>query len=236
MIQEHGDDWTPQANLAIRRWIDFHPVTDAFSAPRARLVVIRLDSAPVSFQAQRKSGHELVRLLVSRTLTDRPSDWLVTHSASGRPILLLDGKSSGFSVSVSHSGPWLAAGLAWEGAVGVDVERASNRKHAPEIAQWLGWPRLKNGAAQFIRQWVLWEAAAKCTGRSILCKQNPGFTALQAVLQSHRFGTSNRWSGCRDRLDEEAHVAMVVRTDAPVPLACRELSSEQLSPWHAMTV
>jgi 4'-phosphopantetheinyl transferase EntD len=231
MIQERADEWATRPDQNARRCIEFRTPLAAHSDTRARLVVARLNSLPTDFQSQRRAGHALLRQLARDTLAERPLTVQVSHSTSGRPSLVLNGTLSPFSVSIAHSKQWLAVSLAWNCTIGVDVECASQRKRAPEIARWLGWPDTGNDADQFFRQWVLWEACAKCARQSLLNKRNPGFSALQAALPADGFGTTGCWAGWRDHLDPHAHAAMAVTSDGAEQLICRAWDPENPTPW-----
>lgn len=71
-------------------------------------------------QSQWLAGRALVHALAPALVADVPVDLLLQNDATGRPWLA--GATPGLTVSLSHSGAWVAAVLACGGRVGVDVE------------------------------------------------------------------------------------------------------------------
>jgi hypothetical protein len=121
--------------------------------------------------------------------------------------------------------------MAQNATIGLDIEKTSYRRNAPAIVEWLDWQGFENGKENFIDQWVLWEACAKCADQSVLKKQNPGFTALQKPMSKCCFATSGGWTGWRDQVDNEAHFALALFAHAASRLQQHELNPERLASW-----
>ncbi|MDO7846955.1 4'-phosphopantetheinyl transferase superfamily protein [Hymenobacter sp. M29] len=78
-------------------------------------------------QAQWLGGRVLLHRLLSETLPDLAAEILVQNDNTGRPWLA--GAGPGPTVSLSHSGTWVAAILAQDGRAGVDVEEIRDKAH-----------------------------------------------------------------------------------------------------------
>ena len=73
-----------------------------------------------------------------------------------------------WTLSISHTGPWLlaAAALGSKVHLGVDVERCKPRNF-DGIGAFLGWPSPSRDARHFYRRWTLAEALFKAVGRGM---------------------------------------------------------------------
>lgn len=87
--------------------------------PEAYQPLLPATANPVR-QGQWLAGRALVHALAPALVAEIPADLLVHNDATGRPWLA--GGAHGLTVSLSHSGAWVAAVLARGGRVGVDVE------------------------------------------------------------------------------------------------------------------
>ncbi|MBF9219945.1 4'-phosphopantetheinyl transferase family protein [Hymenobacter ruricola] len=76
-------------------------------------------------QAQWLSGRVLIHRLLSEAELAFPAEIQVRNDATGRPWLV--GAGLGDTVSLSHSGQWVAAVLARGGRAGVDVEEIRDK-------------------------------------------------------------------------------------------------------------
>jgi 4'-phosphopantetheinyl transferase len=91
---------------------------------------------------------------------------------SGRPIVRNASCDRVPSISLSHSGGWVAVAASDAGAIGIDIEVHRPRQNFNGIAaaafgpdeQWLV---AADGAAGFYRIWTLKEAMAKASGEGI---------------------------------------------------------------------
>lgn len=175
--------------------------------PAARIRLARLDGFADDLGADWLTDDEAARLQAMTAPARRRSflgghwlarevaaEWLQTDAArialhrhdDGRPLLLVDGAPSALSLSLSHSGHWLAVALA-TAPVGVDVEmpRRVRDLHAlarfafsPEEAERLARMPETERAAAFHVLWTLKEARGKRTGEGLLPAHSRRVTAL----------------------------------------------------------
>lgn len=188
----------------------------ASPAPRVTLLLGALAAAPGGpaggARQQRRTAQHVagrrLRALASASLGDGP----------------------GLTASVSHSGPWIAAGAGrGAAAIGVDVEQARPRQ-AARLAAYLGWHELAGGdraGEDFAQLWTLWEAAVKCDGRSALDRTTPAFDALRPGFRAGRAGAwgSGGYHGWATRLADGAWLTLVVRSARPPLLDWRPLAA-----------
>ncbi|MCC3152898.1 4'-phosphopantetheinyl transferase superfamily protein [Hymenobacter sp. BT770] len=77
--------------------------------------------------AQWLAGRVLAHCLIAELVAEPPTDLVVHNDATGRPWLAGDARD--LSLSLSHSGTWVAAVLARGGRAGVDVEMVRDKAH-----------------------------------------------------------------------------------------------------------
>lgn len=134
------------------------------------------------------AGHWRARELVADWLQVETQRIALHRHDDGRPRLLVDGAPSPLSLSLSHSGDWLAIALATV-LVGIDVElpRRQRDLHAlarftfspEEVASLDGLDATAYGSA-FHRLWTLKEARGKRLGEGLL----PGRSRLVTASPS----------------------------------------------------
>jgi 4'-phosphopantetheinyl transferase len=118
----------------------------------------------------------LLRLLLGRYLGQDPRAVAIAVAEHGKPRLAQDGRSPSFNLS--HSGASALYAFCAGGAVGVDVELASERpRDEPAIAaRTLGPEQARRlraivdpglRQAEFLRAWTRHEAALKCLGTGL---------------------------------------------------------------------
>lgn len=129
-------------------------------------------------QARRESflaGHWQARKLVARWLGVRSARISLASFADGRPLVCLDDDPVPLSLSLSHSGDWLAVALG-EVAVGVDVELPRRLRDIDALAGFMfsrsDLQRLQAADAGerervFLELWALNEARVKRTGEGL---------------------------------------------------------------------
>ena len=116
-----------------------------------RLSVAKLDNTSLSALSGnaddkgggRNSGHRRRQSLMGRTLAQNllpPGEWrIVAESAggesAGRPVVLGPDGMPGPDLSISHSGQWVAAAMAQEGRIGIDVETPRAGRNCLGMAQ-----------------------------------------------------------------------------------------------------
>ena len=119
------------------------------------------------WQARRVAG-EWLQVDAARIGLERHPD--------GRPLVLVDGEASPLSLSLSHSGDWLALALA-DVPVGIDIELPRRTRDYAALARFAFSPdevaRLQGlddavRGAEFHRLWTLKEARGKRSGEGLL--------------------------------------------------------------------
>jgi len=121
-------------------------------------VLFDADHAPRRpFEAERKRA--LLEAVQRVAAPEVPFD--LQYSRYGKPELA----GGGAYLSLSHSGPWLAA-AAGRDRVGIDVEVERPVRH-DRLARRLDWPRslAVDQPEAFFRAWTVWEAAIKAYRR-----------------------------------------------------------------------
>jgi 4'-phosphopantetheinyl transferase len=98
--------------------------------------------------------------------------WVFDAEPSGRPIARNASSDRVPSVSLSHSGGWVAVAVSDVGAVGIDIEVHRPRRNFNRIAATAFGPEEQclvaaDGAPGFYRIWTLKEAMAKASGAGL---------------------------------------------------------------------
>ncbi|WKE64004.1 hypothetical protein PVT67_09860 [Gallaecimonas kandeliae] len=107
-------------------------------------------------QQQRQGARLLAAWLMGRLLGRKVSPQDIVRLDDGAPS-----HPEAF-VSLSHSGPWLAAAVALA-PVGIDIEQPKAKRPLGEMAALLGWPE-----EGFYGNWCAYEAAVKAWGAELL--------------------------------------------------------------------
>lgn len=140
-------------------------------------------------QARRRSflaGHWQARVLAAEWLQADARRIALHRHDDGRPLLLVDGAPSSLSLSLSHSGDWLAIALATV-PVGVDVEMPRRARDLRALARFTFSPEEVAGldhldeagySAAFHRVWTLKESRGKRSGIGLLPAASRRVTAL----------------------------------------------------------
>lgn len=144
---------TPEAADIVRRWS--HP-SDAGESARDRSLLARA----------------MLRCLLVEATGASASGWSFAVEKSGRPIAHCEQVIEPPSVSLSHSGGWVACALSGSGGVGIDVEARRLDRDFLGISKAAFGPREqeaveKGGAETFYRIWTLREAMAKAFGTGL---------------------------------------------------------------------
>jgi phosphopantetheinyl transferase len=132
---------------------------------------------------------------------------------------------------MTDSADWLAAGVAFEARIGVDVERFRPRGNISAMADFLGWKERVRDNRDFHAKWVLWEASVKCVEGSVLMGENPGFVQLCDADAMDQVSNSGHWSGLHGCLDEKLFYAIVLECQHDAALAHRILNAGKIEPW-----
>lgn len=141
--------------------------------------------------ARRRSflaGHWLARRLAADWLRVDAARIALHRHEDGRPQLLVDGAPSSLSLSLSHSGEWLACAVA-SVPVGIDVELPRRQRDlqalarfafAPEEAERLLAMDEDERSAAFHMLWTLKEARGKRTGEGLLPAQSRRISTMSS--------------------------------------------------------
>jgi phosphopantetheinyl transferase len=183
-----------------------------------------------SYQTKRASCHYLLQRLLCSISTADSHCWELKYSASGAPALAT-GENQCLYVSMARSGNWLAAGVAYDAGIGVDIENIKPRTNISEKADFLNWNVPVGDIKDFYAKWTLWEASAKCVEGSVLMRNNQGFDKLCHVNTHDRVGRCGQWSGLHDCLNEKVFYAVVLQCENDTDLSHRILRPEKTEPW-----
>ena len=134
------------------------------------------------------AGHWQARVLAAGWLQVHARRIALHRHDDGRPCLSVDGDPSALSLSLSHSGDWLAIALATV-PVGIDVELPRRPRDLQALARFTFSPEEVAGldglddagyCAAFHRLWTLKEARGKRSGEGLLPEQSRRINTLQS--------------------------------------------------------
>ena len=145
-----------------------------------------------------------------------PSEIEISHDEKGKPFC----KSLPLSVSLSHSGPYIAVAVG-QSPVGVDVERkrkinlsVSARWFRPEEHKLLLSLPEAERPSTFLRLWTLKEAALKYTGEGLA--GGPETVDCLALMEAEKNGNADDLAGRCFPLAQESFVSIVApRNELP---------------------
>jgi 4'-phosphopantetheinyl transferase len=138
------------------------------------------------------AGHWQARVLAADWLQVEARRIALHRHDDGRPQLVVDGAASPLSLSVSHSGDWLAIALAVV-PVGVDVELPRRQRDLRALARFTLSPeevasldRLDDNdySLAFHRFWTLKEARGKRSGTGLLPAASRRLTSLPSGVDT----------------------------------------------------
>jgi len=215
----------------IHRIIELYPSDEQFLAPKARFILAGNQSTSSSHQSRRTACRYLLQQLLSFTLSGKKNEWKLYHSPSGAPCLSCNGKPSQLDISMAHSADWLAAGVACEARIGVDVERFKPRDNISAMADFLGWKKQVHDNRDFHAKWTLWEASAKCVEGSVLMRENRGFEQLSTADTQDHVSNLGPWRGLHGCLEEKLYYAIVLKCPHDTALTHRILDVGKIEPW-----
>ena len=141
--------------------------------------------------ARRRSflaGHWLARRVAADWLQLDAARIALDRHPDGRPLLLVDDAPASLSISLSHSGDWLAIALATV-PVGIDIELPRRLRDLEALARFAFAPdeveRLQRApqaqrSAIFHTLWTLKEARGKRSGEGLLPEQSRRINTLQS--------------------------------------------------------
>lgn len=132
---------------------------------------------PGSLAAHRRAAHALLYETLATGAGIAPARCRLVHQDDGRPVLVPDdilpvSAAPLPAISLSHSGGWLGCAVAFEGNIGLDLERPKAGRDYPTLAAAAYGPRetaavKQGGEAAFYRLWSLREAWAKAHGSGL---------------------------------------------------------------------
>lgn len=150
------------------------------------------------YRGTRAAAHRLGRQLVAAYTSCPPERQAWERDPRGRPLLAEPG--GGLHVSLSHAGGVVAAALAWDGPVGVDVERLRPLPDRGALARTAlagseqdavdGLPPERRDA-QLLRFWTRKEAVAKALGSGLA-------THLRGIVTTAHGAVVSLPDGCGD--------------------------------------
>ena len=185
-----------------------------FASPERQTAVARFRFAS---DKNRSLWTELFsRWRLAETAGLSPAEIEISHDEKGKPFC----KSLPLSVSLSHSGPYIAVAVG-QSPVGVDVERkrkinlsVSERWFRPEEHELLlSLPDAERPLA-FLRLWTLKEAALKYTGKGLA--GGPETVDCRALLEAANDGNADDLAGRSFPLAQESFVSVVApRSELP---------------------
>jgi len=124
--------------------------------------------------ARRRSllARALLRRMLVQTTGIPPGGWVFDVEPSGRPIVRNADCERVPSISIAHSGGWVAVAASNAGAIGIDIEAHRPRRNFSGIAAAAFGPdeqllAAADGDTTFYRIWTLREAMAKASGKGI---------------------------------------------------------------------
>ncbi|WP_207459933.1 4'-phosphopantetheinyl transferase superfamily protein [Azospirillum sp. SYSU D00513] len=168
-------------------------------SPEAETALRRWGAAVEGAQRRSRVGRALLRGMLGTATGLAAEEWRIVTEASGRPVAVTGKDTPGPSVSLSHSGGWVAAAVCAVGTVGIDVEAHRPSRNFAGIARFAFGPeecaRAAAGPDEFYRIWTLREAVAKATSVGITqvadrkdrVAEGPGEGAWTADIEGRRW-------------------------------------------------
>lgn len=188
-----------------------------FASGSARLQVLLayLPATPSRQCQQAACRVVLSRLLETEIEASRSArsldHWSLRKSRAGAPRLFCGGKPSNLSLSMAHSGRWIAVALGQGVNVGVDVERERGFRDVAALADYMGWSPGVDNAHDFLIRWTLWEACVKLEESSVFSARNAAFEALVRSDPRGEVQSSGRWIALRVWEPGEMHATVVLQ-------------------------
>lgn len=141
------------------------------SGPVARAGIARAECSDRKRASLRALADQMLVTLAKTMLDSTDSDWSVCHRSDAAPRLLYRQKLCELRASVAYSECWVAASVAADADIGVDIQVHDDRPRRADIARFLRLDVASDaGSQQFFRSWSLREALAKSQGGSVLTR------------------------------------------------------------------
>jgi 4'-phosphopantetheinyl transferase len=143
--------------------------------PTADDTLLRWSLAADHFPGARRRSllaRALLRRMLVQTTGISPEGWVFDVESSGRPIARNAVCDRVPSISLAHSGGWVAVAASDAGAIAIDIEvHRPHRNFCGIAAAAFGpgeqWLVAADGVASFYRIWTLREAMAKASGEGL---------------------------------------------------------------------
>lgn len=159
----------------------------------------------------RENCDKLLRLLADSLALEKNGEWEIRRSIDSAPQLYHSGRNSEFDISVSHSGRWVAVGIAKGMAIGVDIQQHQVLRRRREMAEMIGLDRAAaNSQQRFFSSWALREAIAKATSGSVLEAHAVEASLAAACGSTSRPVSADQFTAMVELMPPDAHLAVVI--------------------------
>lgn len=125
-----------------------------------------------------------------------------------------DGAISGHSISVSHSGDWIAVALSPHVDVGIDVELIDRSRPTEKYEALLGWVSISSDPVAFYSKWTLWEACFKAIRGTSLAECNEAFQLLCDDASGNSGSQVREWAHFGGHCADAICFSLVIRDSA----------------------
>src|SRR5262249_5039070 len=127
------------------------------------------DTAGATIRRRRQLGRAVLRKLLVEAAYFAPLHCRFEVEPKGRPFIKAANRGRPTSISLSHSGGWLAGALSTDTVIGIDIEHHKPGRDFAALASAAFGPQERRlaeggGATEFYRIWTLREAMAKARG------------------------------------------------------------------------
>lgn len=214
----------------IHTTIDICSGDHRIGTPRARIVIARNPAKKPSYQSKRTSNRYLLHRLLNSVVARGDRRWNLAYSGTGAPVLA-NCQPGNISISLARTGDWLAAGVAFDAAIGIDIEQMRARANYRDTAEFLNWKVTVADLQGFYEKWTLWEAGAKCVDGSVLMDSNQAFEQLCSIDIDNRVGSSGQWHGLQICLADEISCAVVLRCETGLDLSHQLIDKDKTATW-----
>lgn len=176
----------------------------------------RTFAAPPHFRESSRRARAILLWLASKYVRKAPDELEMGYGEGGKPYFI---KLASFGFSLSHTRDWVAIAFAGNRSVGVDIELCSRSVDAAALAtryfhkseaEYLRGVPDGEKQREFLRLWVLKEAAVKAWGRGIARDLSGAVTHRENDAGAWRVGEGA--SACMAREFEFAGVMGAIAT------------------------
>ena len=184
----------------------------------ASVAVARVDDSGPSRDEVRDKSDQLFQALAQMMTADDAEPVTIRHLSGSAPAVYRGDAICELKASVSHSGPWVAVGLASHGSIGVDIQVGDHRSRFRDIAEFLGLDAdARVDEQQFFSSWVLREAIAKATDNSVLTSHAVERQLTIACRVHGRAVAAGSFTAIVDTVSPDTHLAVVLNRNPESP-------------------